>query len=329
MAVRPTCATGRIDLYQCRDAAWREYKGMKQLFYLLCFAAAVLVAPSTVAQILPEGDLVGTMSVHRVVKGDTVASIARRYDIGAVELMAANPGIKARRLVAGTDLIIPARHVLPAAARSGIVINLSELRLFYFLSDGRVMTFPVSIGRAGWDTPVGSTFVKGKRKDPVWIPPPSIRAQSPSLPKVVPAGPNNPLGRHALYLGWERLLIHGTNDPSSIGKPVSHGCIRMYPEDAAVLFEQVTIGTPVTFVDEPMKIGRSGDTLYLEVTPTQAQGRRIAAFQTPEPTPEDDERLSDLGILLLLLQMFGAEIDYDAAGRAVREHAGVPTAIGR
>ncbi len=303
---------------------------MKRLFHLLYLAVAVFVPPlAGVAQSLPDGDLVGAMAVHTVVKGDTIAGVARRYDIGTVELLAANPGIKGRRLAVATELTIPARHVLPTGSRSGIVINLPELRLFYFMPDGRLMTFPVSIGSAGWDTPVGSTLISGKRENPIWIPPPSIRAQTPSLPKVVPAGPNNPLGRHALYLGWERLLIHGTNDPSSIGKPVSHGCIRMYPEDAAVLFEQVTIGTPVTFVDEPMKIGRSGDTLYLEVTPTQAQGRRIAAFQTPEPTPEDDERLSELGVLLLLLQMVGAEIDYDAAGRTVREHAGVPTAIGR
>ncbi len=303
---------------------------MKRLFHLVCLVASVVLGPfPTFAQTLPDGDLVGTSVVHTAVKGDTVASIARRYDVGTVELLAANPGIKERRLDAGVALTIPGRHVLPAGARNGIVINLSELRLFYFMPDGRIMTFPVSIGKAGWDTPVGSTFVKGKRKNPVWIPPPSIRAHAPGLPQVVPAGPNNPLGRHALYLGWDRYLIHGTNDPTSIGKSVSHGCIRMYPEDVATLFEQVPVGTPVTFVDEPMKFGRSGDTLYLEVTPTQTQGRRIAAFRAPEPVPEDDKSLSELGILLLVLQMVGAEIDYDAAGRTVREHTGVPTAIGR
>lgn len=163
-----------------------------------------------------------------------------------------------------------------------------------------------------------------KRKNPTWTPPPNIRAEDPRLPAVVPAGPNNPLGQFALSLGWPGYLIHGTTQPSSIGKPASHGCMRMYPEDVAVLFSMVEVGTSVTVVDTPVKLGwSSDDKLYLEVTPTQSQARALAGNRKPA-----DEILSEAELILHNVEAQGVTIDWVTANAALQRHDGIPVVIG-
>jgi L,D-transpeptidase ErfK/SrfK len=177
--------------------------------------------------------------------------------------------------------VVPTRHVLPDAPRRGIVINLPELRLYYFPPKGEPRSFPIGIGGEGKETPVGRTVVAAKRLHPVWVPTRSEHEDDPDLPASIGPGPDNPMGERALYLGWQGYAVHGTNKPYSIGRRDSHGCIRLYPEDIAWLFQEVAIGTPVTVVNQPAKLGWSGGELYLEVHPTQQDADALESEGAP------------------------------------------------
>lgn len=231
------------------------------------------------------GDLAGEIAHYTVQEGDTLYDIARKFDLGIVDMMTANPGVNTWVPEEGRELVIPALHILPDVPREGIVINLAELRLYYFPDTQAVMTYPLGIGQEGWQTPRGRTFVERKRKAPAWIQPLSIRRENPDLPAYFPPGPNNPLGAYALDLGWPAYRIHGTNHPYGIGWRSSHGCIRLYPEDIEDLFPKVDIGTPVTVIDKRYKLGRKNGRLWLEVTPTQQQVDFIVDHKEPEPEP--------------------------------------------
>jgi L,D-transpeptidase ErfK/SrfK len=159
--------------------------------------------------------------------------------------------------------------VLPDAPRRGIVINLAELRLYYFPNGGEPLSFPIGIGREGWETPLGRTRIVRKTVHPVWIPTNSEHEERPELPQSVAPGPDNPMGDYALYLGWSGYAIHGTNRPSSVGRRGSHGCIRLYPEDMKSLYNAAAPDTPVMVVDQPAKVGWSAGELYLEVHPAR------------------------------------------------------------
>lgn len=221
-------------------------------------------------QIEEGSDIVGAMQKVTVVKGDTLHSIARQYDLGLLEMQEANPQINPdKKLAAGTELVVPSEFILPPGPREGIVINLAELRVYYYPPDSDiVVTHPVGVGRLGWRTPIGETTIIRKRENPTWVPPASIRAYSASkgirLPAAVGPGPNNPLGKYAMNLGWNGYLMHGTNAPTSVGVRSSSGCIRMYPEDIENLYSYVSLGTPVRVIYEPFKIGTQDGQLYLE-----------------------------------------------------------------
>lgn len=282
----------------------------------------LLNQPAHAAAYTPQGDLIGEVSHYTVRKEDNLYEIARRFDIGIVEILAANPGVDPWQPKPGTKLTLTTQHILPPV-RTGIVLNLSELRMFYFRPDGSVMTFPIGIGREGWQTPTGVTSITRKRKDPVWIPPPSIREENPNLPDIIPAGPENPLGAYALNLGWPGYVIHGTNRPYGIGKRSSHGCIRLYPEDIETLFSAVKTGTPVTVIDTPYKVGWKGDTLYLEVTQTQEQADIIAAYGDPacHAMPEIYDAVREAA--------GAAAVDWYAVEEVMVRQNGIPTAIGK
>jgi L,D-transpeptidase ErfK/SrfK len=207
---------------------------------------------------------------------DTLSDIARRFNVGYEEVVRANPTVDPWLPRAGTRIVLPTQFVLPDGPRTGIVINLAALRLYYFPPRKKgelqtVVTHPIGIGRVGWITPLGSTKVTSKRENPVWNPPASVRrehaADGDPLPARVPAGPDNPLGKYAMNLGWPSYLIHGTNQPYGVGIRASHGCIRMYPEDIAALYDDIPIGTKVTVVNQPMLYGRRGEQVYLQSFP--------------------------------------------------------------
>lgn len=270
------------------------------------------------------GDVAGSVIHYTVQQGDTLYGIARRYDLGIVEVMAANPGLDPWMPPPGLVLTLPTAHILPPVPRQGIVINLPEMRLYYFPDARTVMTFPIGIGKEGWRTPTGETKIVRKRKDPVWIPPESIHAETPGLPRVFPAGPDNPLGTHALNLGWPGVVIHGTNRPYGIGRRSSHGCIRLYPEDIPVLFSHVGIGTKVRVIDAPIKAGMYGNNLLLEVMPQQNQADEIIRHGSIMTPAHSD------GIETIIRQAApaGIHVDWNAANAALQLRNGIPALIG-
>lgn len=201
--------------------------------------------------------------------GQSLAQIGRDYGVGIVEMRAANPGVPLRPQ-AGTSIQVPTQYVLPQARREGIVINLAELRLYYFHPEGdKVSTYPVAIGRYDWKTPQAETQVIDKQADPIWTVPESIKAytlrtKGKQLPDKVYPGPENPLGAYAIRLGLNGYLIHGTNAPASVGQRVSSGCIRMLAPDIEELYHHVSMRTPVSIVYQPYKAGWRQGELFLE-----------------------------------------------------------------
>jgi len=245
--------------------------------YSIAAIAAVLLASTSssadaASYQLPRDktDVVGYPMTYKAKRRDTFSAISQRFDVPYLVLLAANPGVDPWAPGVGTEVKLPTQIILPKAPRSGIVINVAELRLYYYPPTGdRVEVFPIGIGRVGWTTPLGSTSITKKKKNPTWTPPASIRrehaAKGRILPAVVPAGPKNPLGRHAMRLGFNgAYLIHGTNKNFGVGMRVSHGCIRMYPEDIEYLFNIVSVGTKVRVVNQPYKVGTRHGHLYAE-----------------------------------------------------------------
>ncbi|MEE9355696.1 MAG: L,D-transpeptidase family protein [Methylococcaceae bacterium] len=217
---------------------------------------------------------------------DTLLDIARRYDLGHDQIKLLNQNVDRWLPGEGTKVKLSNSRLLPEAPRRGIVINLPELRLYYFVPHksnevGQVITHPLGIGRVDWETPLGVTKITGKRRNPDWYPPDSVKQEHAKdgdpLPDRVPAGPNNPLGRFAMRLGVPGYLIHGTNKPYGVGMRVSHGCIRMYPEDIQALFPMIQVGTPVNIVNQPIKAGWSGDVLYVEIHPEHGKQKGSSA----------------------------------------------------
>jgi L,D-transpeptidase ErfK/SrfK len=243
---------------------------IKQSVFALMLVLLTPLAQALTYTIQPNSDLVGEVQSYAVKKGDTLPSIARQYDLGLWELQQANPNVNPnKKLTEGTQLVIPTAFILPDGARDGIILNLAELRLYYFPPNtNTVVTFPVGIGRNGWRTPTGNTTIVLKRANPVWVPTDSIRAEAEnngySLPDAVPAGPNNPLGKYAINFAWSGIRMHGTTNPASIGTRASHGCIRLYPEDIESMFNQVELGTKVAVIYTPLKVGVDNGQLYLE-----------------------------------------------------------------
>ena len=214
-------------------------------------------------------EVVGEVQIIEAAHEDTFVRLAREYDVGYEELRLANPQVDPWLPGEGTQIVIPTQYVLPRAERRGIVVNVPELRLYYFPEGGdRVITYPISIGKMEWATPYGTTSVVRKAENPSWYPPASVRQEHAErndiLPSVVPPGPDNPLGTRALYLGIAGYLLHGTNKPFGLGMRVTHGCIRLFPEDVEALYEHVDVGTQVRLVNQPYKLGWGEDGLYLE-----------------------------------------------------------------
>lgn len=221
---------------------------------------------------IPENsDVVGEVQIIETNYKDTFVDLSREYDVGYYEIVDANPGVDPWMPGEGTRIVIPTQYIIPPVAREGIVINLAELRLYYFDPENNtVTTHPVSIGSEFWPTPTMlNEKIIDKKKDPAWHVPKSIQreyeAAGQEAPTVVPPGPDNPLGRYMLRTSKPGYLIHSTNTPVGLGRRVTHGCIRMYPEDIEVLFPRVPVGARVQIIHEPVKVGWLDDRLYIEM----------------------------------------------------------------
>jgi L,D-transpeptidase ErfK/SrfK len=271
------------------------------------------------------GDILGELRQTVTWKTDNLLDIARAENLGLIEIIAANPGVDPWLPGAGTELVLPSAHILPSGPRQGIVVNLAELRLYYYDPERGPMTFPIGVGRDGFGTPVGSTKVTRKAADPTWYPTAGKRADDPTLPAAVPPGPDNPLGEFAVYLGWPTYLIHGTHKPDGVGRRVSRGCIRMYPEDIAFLYRRVPVGTPVRTVVEPVKVGRSNGHVYIEVHPSLDQIDQLELERTAKPEPLADQT----DAILLLAGDDRERLDWAAIDRALAERKGIPVRITR
>ncbi|MCK4227905.1 L,D-transpeptidase family protein [Enterobacter sp. SES19] len=234
--------------------------------------------------------LIGQNQTYTIQEGDNkLQTIARRFNTAAQVILETNNTIAPVNPAPGTVITIPSQMLLPDTPREGIVVNLAELRLYYFPpGENIVQVFPLGIGQLGLETPVTTTRVSQKIPNPTWTPTPGIRARSLEqgikLPPVVPAGPNNPLGRFALRLGVGNgeYLIHGTSAPDSVGLRVSSGCMRMNAPDIKALFEQVRVGTRVQIINEPVKFSVEPDgKRYIEVHRPLAQ----AEGENPQVSP--------------------------------------------
>lgn len=272
-------------------------------------------------------DLIGSVMTISASREETLLDIARRFDVGQDEIVMANPSVDRWIPADGALVTLPTAYILPRTERRGLVLNVPEMRMYYYppSDSGQpdvVHTYPVSIGRMDWSTPLGTTRIVEKTKDPSWRPPESIVAEHASngsiLPDVIPPGPDNPLGEYALRLGLPGYLIHSTNKPYGVGMRVTHGCIRMYPEDIEFLFPLVPVGTSVSIINQAIKVGWSGDRLYVEVHPPLEEHR-------------SEGGLRERGLALIHFEKRGKQLVLDEAAleEALRRQDGIPTEIGR
>lgn len=295
---------------------------------ILCVWAFGNYRDAAAASLTVEQDLAGELVLAATVASDTLSDLARAYDQGYTEMRRANPTIDPWLPGEDTEIVVPSRYVLPKGERKGLMINVPEMRLYYFPKKKNdeapelVVTHPISIGRQEWNTPHGATKIVAKVKDPNWYPPESIREEhavsGDILPKVVPAGPDNPLGAYSLRLGLPGYLIHGTNKPYGIGMRVTHGCIRMYPKDVESIFSMVTVGTEVFIINQPFKVGLSRGGIYLEAHPH---------------LDEDDEIFKDefshvVELILKKLAGSAAELRWAEIQKTIREKSGLPRLVG-
>ncbi len=298
-------------------------------------APAPVVDPPPVATHLftleAEQDVVGLIQVTSATEEDTLTDIARRFNLGFEELVRANPGVDPWLPGEGRQIVLPTQFILPNAPREGLVINVPQMRLFYYppRKSGEpqtVVTHPIGIGKVGWRTPEGTTKIVRRQKDPTWRPPPSIikehRENGEELEAVIGPGPDNPLGRYAFYLGWPSYMIHGTNKPAGVGLRSSHGCLRLYPEDIQQLFESVPIGTKVRVVNEPFVFGWRNDEI------------NIQAFDVLEDDARDWKKAErkllskSLGESIRKeLKKRGEEIDWDLVAKFTHDPRGIPVSI--
>lgn len=260
--------------------------------------------------------VIGSITTYNTKENESLIELARKVDVGYKAITDANPLLDP--LVPGTNALvtIPSSWILPdVESYEGIVINISELRLYYFTKNGHsrfVRIFPIGTGSQGHDTPPGIYRVIEKIVKPAWYVPESIREENPDLPEVVPSGPKNPLGSHALRLSSGDILIHGTNRPFGVGRRVSHGCIRLYPEDISRFFPMVPKGTKVTIVRQPIKAGVRDSRVYIEVHKDEFK--------------EDDDYIAPAQALLLKKGLL-KNVNTQKLFIAIQEKRGMPVDI--
>jgi L,D-transpeptidase ErfK/SrfK len=274
---------------------------------------AVLIATAAGAAAPAADEVFGAVGAHLVQPGESLIEIARRYDVGFNEIAAANPLLDPFVPAVGATAVIPSAWILPGASRPGtLVVNLSEMRLHVLpAGPGPPVTFPIGVAAEAGATPLGALTVVEKSVAPTWYPTPAILEEDPALPTAVPPGPENPLGSHALRLSTRTILIHGTNRPFGVGRRVSHGCLRLYPEDIPRLFGLVEIGTPVAIVREPVKVAVREGRVYVEVHEDETVD--LDALE------ESVRLLRERGVLHL--------VDPAALARAARARSGIPVDV--
>jgi L,D-transpeptidase ErfK/SrfK len=292
------------------------------LVFLLLLTLPLISTALTLPLPPQKNDIVGENILLRPSKNVDLGDIGQRFGVGVYEMMEAN-GTPSPRYVRASRIVVPRQFILPSV-REGIVINLAELRLYYFPpGESVVMTYPIGIGRVGWETPTGTTQVIQKTANPDWRPTQAIREETWRrdgiiLPDVVPAGPNNPLGQYALRLGFHQYLIHGTNMPQGVGRRVSSGCIRMHNRDVEELFDLVSVGTKVTIINQPYKVGWQGRKLFIESHRPLSDDSRYA----------QQDNSAALEAITQVLQQQSASVNWRKVKTVSRQQSGIPQEVG-
>jgi L,D-transpeptidase ErfK/SrfK len=273
----------------------------------------------------PDQQLIGSLYQVESRFEDTFADLGEVYGFGQLEMEAANRGIDPWLPGEGVLITMPGKRILPDAPREGIVVNLPEYRLYFYPPDGgRVITYPVGIGREGWSSPIGTTRVARKEANPSWYPPQSIREEyarnGEILPTVVPPGPDNPMGPYKMNLALGAYVIHGTNKNYGIGMRVSAGCFRLRNEDITRLFPLVPIGTQVRIVNQPFKLAVHEDQLWLQVhTPLDEHGFPSTVDRQAAVQSLLDEKRELVA---------GFRLDWRLIGEMAHAEEGIPRVIG-
>jgi L,D-transpeptidase ErfK/SrfK len=290
-----------------------------------------VMTPSAHAAEIGTSNNGATIGESRVIKTkyeDTLPAIAEREQVGYAELLAANPNVDPLMPGDGTKLLLPTKKLLPNTAHEGIILNVGELRLYYFPKDGSApRSFPIGIGREGLNTPMGSTTIVRKAANPTWRPTPRMLLENPELEAEMKGGDDeNPLGKFALYLGWPSYLLHGTSKPKAVGRRASSGCIRMYANDIQWLFNNVPVGTKVTSVNQPVKMAWIDGALFIEATPSDIQIDELEYKSRQKTISVDD------GTIQKIIAFAGDkadQIDWRKTRRILIDRTGVPTQITR
>lgn len=329
---------------------------MKKTTALLALLGASIAAHAELYELPPDGsDVVGTVTTTRARSDDTLVDIARRHGLGYEDIVRANPDVDVWLPGEGTAVTLPTQYVLPPGPRRGLVLNLAEYRMYYFPEPrgdeaGVVMTWPMSIGRMDWATPVGRTRIVSKMQNPSWYPPDSVRKEHEEegrpLPRIVPPGPDNPLGEFAMRLSLPGYLIHGTNRPAGVGMRVTHGCIRMFPEDIEFLFGKLDVETTVRILNEPVKVGWKGEKLVMEVhraldeapvaVDEETDGMTVVEATSGQVAPEAALLPPARSNLTALTVRFveatstrPGELDWDFAENLLERADGIPATVGK
>ncbi|MCC5856869.1 MAG: L,D-transpeptidase family protein [Ectothiorhodospiraceae bacterium] len=273
-------------------------------------------------------DVIGEIQIIQARPEDTLLDIGRRYGVGFEAMRMANPGVDIWMPGEDTEIVIPTRFILPPGPRRGLVVNLPEMRIYFYPEpkpgQPRVVeTYAVSIGRMDWNTPIGTHRVTNRIENPAWFPPESVRArhaaEGRTLPRRIDPGPDNPLGQYAIGLNVPGYFIHGTNRPYGIGMRATHGCIRMYPEDIESLVYRLPIGTEVRIINQPYKAGWFAGELLVQAYPVldEHQGQEVGTYA------------SAVRAVAARLEDRPGRIDYERLKAVVNTADGLPRSVSR
>jgi len=306
---------------------------MKKIFLTICiiFLHFLSMTNTYASRYLVEesnrNTVIGSTKIIYADERDTLLDIARNHGFGYQDMKLANVNVDTWLPDDGQEVVLPSQFILPVASMDGIVLNVPEMRLYYYPPKEKgklqeVFTYPLGVGREGWNTPYIKTIIVEKKVNPNWYPPKSILKEHEEagdpLPKIVKPGPENPLGNYAMRLGRRDYLIHGTNKPNGIGMRISHGCIRLYPEDIKELFSKVSLKTPVNIINQPYKIGVKNDVIYLEVHP----------FLDEDKEKYENNLTSVIALIIKISNNRKYQIDMRTAYEAIKNPTGLPIAVG-
>ena len=306
---------------------------MKKIFLTICiiFLHFLSMTNTYASRYLIEesngNTVIGSTKIIYADERDTLLDIARNHGFGYQDMKLANVNVDTWLPDDGQEVVLPSQFILPVASMDGIVLNVPEMRLYYYPPKEKgklqeVFTYPLGVGREGWNTPYIKTIIVEKKVNPNWYPPKSILKEHEEagdpLPKIVKPGPENPLGNYAMRLGRRDYLIHGTNKPNGIGMRISHGCIRLYPEDIKELFSKVSLKTPVNIINQPYKIGVKNDVIYLEAHP----------FLDEDKEEYENNLTSVIALIIKISNNRKYQIDMRTAYEAIKNPTGLPIAVG-